>query len=159
RPFPRGWRTATPESPRATSGASQAVKIVRAIIRGFAQSRAVRFQGHVTGPIVRGCASMTFFFLFSACSAATYEVAQRHPRADDSGPGSGEKPWKTLAKAATAAAAGDWVVIRSGVYRERVLIKSRGTAEAPIRFEAGPGEHVLLTGADRLTNWSKADGA
>jgi len=48
-------------------------------------------------------------------------------------------------------------VIRGGVYRERVLVKSSGTVQVPIRFEAAPGEHVVVTGADRLTGWQKAD--
>jgi len=89
--------------------------------------------------------------------AATYEVAQRHPQASDDAPGTGEQPWKSITKAAQQARAGDVVVIRGGVYRERVLVKSSGTAQVPIRFEAAPGEHVVVTGADRLTGWQKAD--
>ena len=89
--------------------------------------------------------------------AATYEVAQQNPQASDDAPGTVERPWKTVAKAAETARAGDVVVIRGGVYRERVLVKASGTAQAPIRFEAAPGEHVVVTGADRLTGWRKAD--
>lgn len=89
--------------------------------------------------------------------AATYEVAQQNPQASDDAPGTVERPWKTVAKAAETARAGDVVVIRGGVYRERVLVKTSGTAQAPIRFEAAPGEHVVVTGADRLTGWRKAD--
>lgn len=88
--------------------------------------------------------------------AATHEVAQNHPQATDDGPGSAEKPWKTISRAASTALAGDVVIIHSGVYRERVVAKNSGTPEAPIRFEAAPGEHVVVTGADRLTNWQKA---
>ncbi|MCZ7638071.1 MAG: right-handed parallel beta-helix repeat-containing protein [Verrucomicrobia bacterium] len=88
---------------------------------------------------------------------ATYEVAQRHPQASDEAPGTAERPWKTIGRAAAAAGPGDLVVIRGGVYRERVLVKASGTAEAPLRFEAAPGEHVLLTGADRLTGWRRQD--
>ena len=102
---------------------------------------------------------MPFFLVALVCPAATYEVAQRNPRADDSGSGSADIPWKTLARAAATAAAGDRVLIRSGTYRERILIKNHGTAQAPIRFETPPGEHVTLTGADRLTNWTRADDA
>jgi len=89
--------------------------------------------------------------------AATYEVAQRHPQASDDAPGTGERPWKSINKAAEQARAGDVVVIRGGRYREHVLVKSSGTAQAPIRFEAAPGEHVVVTGADRLTGWRKTD--
>lgn len=93
----------------------------------------------------------------SLLQAAIYEVAQRHPQASDAAPGTTERPWKTIGRAAASVAPGDVVVIRGGVYRERVLVKTSGTAEAPIRFEAAPGEHVLVTGADRLTDWQRVD--
>jgi hypothetical protein len=35
----------------------------------------------------------------------------------------------------------------------------RAALRGPIRFEAAAGEHVLLTGADRLTDWRKVDEA
>src|SRR6516164_9722130 len=89
--------------------------------------------------------------------ATTYEVAQRDPEANDNGPGTPQRPWKTLTKAAQTAAAGDVVVIRDGIYREHVIIKNNGTPEAWIRFEAGVGAHVVLTGADRLSDWKKAE--
>ena len=43
------------------------------------------------------------------------------------------------------------------MYRERGLVKAGGTPDKSIRFVAAPGEHVLLTGADRLTGWHRAD--
>jgi hypothetical protein len=89
--------------------------------------------------------------------AANYEVAQQNPQAADDAPGTAERPWKTLAKAAEKAGPGDVLVIRGGVYRERVLQKTSGTAQAPIRFEAAPGEHVAVTGADQLSGWQKAE--
>ena len=95
--------------------------------------------------------------LACAAQAATYEVAQQNPKASDDGPGTAERPWKTIGKAAQKAGPGDVVVIRRGVYRERVVVKSNGTPAAPIRFEAAPAEHVVVTGADRLTGWQKAD--
>ena len=89
---------------------------------------------------------------------ATYEVAQRHPRADDSGPGTMEQPWKSLRPAAEHASAGDRVLIRDGEYREFVAVKASGRPDAPIRFEVAPGAHVVITGADRLTGWSRLPG-
>jgi hypothetical protein len=91
--------------------------------------------------------------------AATYEVAQQHPQASDNAPGTRERPWKSIAKAAENVGAGDVVVIRGGVYRERAVLKNHGTAQAPIRFEAAPGEVVLMTGADHITGWQKTDEA
>jgi hypothetical protein len=40
-----------------------------------------------------------------------------------------------------------------------VVVKTSGTAQAPIRFAAAPGEQVVMTGADRLTGWRRADAA
>lgn len=90
-------------------------------------------------------------------SAATYEVAQRNPQASDANEGSQERPWKTIARAAEKAKAGDRVIIRDGIYREHIVAKVSGTAEAPITFEAAPGANVVLTGADRLAGWKKAN--
>jgi hypothetical protein len=91
-------------------------------------------------------------------SAASYEVAQRHPGANDAGPGTPAQPWKTIARAAERVASGDTVIIRDGIYRERVVIKASGRAEAPIRFQAAPGAHVVVTGADPLTGWVREGG-
>jgi hypothetical protein len=89
--------------------------------------------------------------------AATYEVSQRDPKASDDAPGTQSQPWKTLTRAAQTAIAGDIVLIRDGVYRESVVVKSSGTAQNPIRFEAAPGAHVLLTGADLLSGWKQTN--
>ena len=91
-------------------------------------------------------------------SAATYEVAQRNPQASDDGDGTRERPWKTITRAAEKAGLGDTVVVRDGIYREQVTAKTSGTAQALIQFKAAPGAHVVLTGADRLTGWQKAEG-
>lgn len=101
--------------------------------------------------------SVVLALTFSA-PAAVYEVAQRHAQASDDGPGTPERPWKTVAKAAQTARAGDLVLIRDGVYRERVVAAQSGTEEAPIRFQAAPGARVVLTGAERLSDWQKAEG-
>jgi hypothetical protein len=94
----------------------------------------------------------------SPVSAATYEVAQHNPQANDDNDGSRERPWKTITRAAAKVAPGDTVVIREGVYREQVVVKTNGTEEAPIVFEAAAGAHVVLTGADVVTGWQKARG-
>jgi hypothetical protein len=89
--------------------------------------------------------------------AATYEVAQRHLRATDDGPGSTEQPWKTISRAAREIRPGDTILVRDGTYRERVVVKTSGTAQQPVRFIATAGAHVVLTGADRLTGWRRAN--
>jgi hypothetical protein len=84
-----------------------------------------------------------------------YEVAQNNPKATDDGPGTAGLPWKTISKAAESVNPGDEVIIHEGVYRERIVIKTSGTAKEPIRFEAAPGERVVITGADQMTGWTK----
>lgn len=96
--------------------------------------------------------------LVTPLKAAVFEVAQENPQSSDKGPGTAERPWRTLSKAAASIHAGDTVLVHGGIYREAVVIKADGTAEQPVRFEAAPGERVVLTGADRFTDWKKPDG-
>jgi hypothetical protein len=105
------------------------------------------------------CGGWLIFGASVPAHAAIYEVAQRNSQASDDGPGTMERPWKTVTRAAEKVAPGDVVIIRDGVYRERVVLKTSGSAEAPIVFQAAPGAHVVMTGADHLTGWQKADEA
>lgn len=98
-----------------------------------------------------------FLQLVNSLSAATFEVAQLNPQAADDGPGTTERPFKTIAAAAERVQAGDVVRVRGGIYRERVVVETDGTASEPIRFEAAEREHVVITGADRVTGWRKSD--
>jgi len=90
---------------------------------------------------------------FFSLRAATFEVAQREPAARDDGPGSRAEPWKTVGRAVQQVRAGDTILIRDGVYREQVRIRSHGLPDQPIRLEAAPGAHVVLTGADQISDW------
>jgi len=105
------------------------------------------------------CGSWLFLASSILAGASIYEVAQRNSQASDDGPGSTAQPWKSLGRAAEKVASGDTVIIRDGIYRERVVLKTSGTAEAPIVFQAAPGAHVVMTGADHLTDWQKAEEA
>jgi hypothetical protein len=102
-------------------------------------------------------AGLLLLVVSSSLHAVTYQVAQLDPKASDDGPGTSQQPWKTVTKAAQTAGPGDIVVIRDGIYRERIIAKINGTPQKPIRFDAAPGSHVVLTGADRLTGWQKAN--
>lgn len=61
---------------------------------------------------------------------------------------------RTVAEAVSHAEAGDVVVIHAGVYREAVRIDRSGTPEEPITVRAAEGETAVLTGADRITEWT-----
>jgi parallel beta-helix repeat protein len=67
------------------------------------------------------------------------------PGGDDSGPGSLDRPWRTLAHAAQSAPAGTTVFIRAGTY-EPFVISLAGEAAAPTRFVAYPGEKPIVDG-------------
>lgn len=64
---------------------------------------------------------------------------------------------RTISQAAKGVAAGDRVVIHGGTYREAVVVEASGTAERPIVFEAAPGERVVVTGADVVSDWRRED--
>jgi hypothetical protein len=94
-----------------------------------------------------------FFTLPATLRAADFSVDAR--RGDDRNPGTAAQPFKTISKAAALAQAGDTVRIATGVYREAIRLEQSGTAEKPIRFEAALAANVVVTGADRLTEWRK----
>jgi parallel beta-helix repeat protein len=66
---------------------------------------------------------------------------------DDAAAGSAGKPWRTIARACSEARAGDRVVIGAGVYHETIRPLRSGTTDAPIVFEAEPGQRVEINGA------------
>ncbi len=68
-----------------------------------------------------------------------------------------EDQTRTISDAARGRVAGDRVIIHSGTYREAIVVEASGTAEQPITFEAAPAEHVVVTGADLLTDWKRED--
>ena len=82
-------------------------------------------------------------------------VDQRHSGASDQNPGTKSKPLKTISAAAAKVKAGDRVVIHGGAYRETVIIKTSGTAEAPIVFESAPGETPVIKGSEVITGWTR----
>jgi hypothetical protein len=62
---------------------------------------------------------------------------------------------RTIGKAASLAEPGDTVIIHSGVYREAVTIEKSGLPDSPITFKAATGAVVIMTGADRITEWTE----
>ena len=90
------------------------------------------------------------------CCAKEYFVAVN---GNDSWPGTKEKPFKTMGKAATLVKPGDVVTVRGGVYRERVDLRCSGTPDKPIIFRGAPNETVLHTAAYPVTGeWKKTPG-
>lgn len=73
----------------------------------------------------------------------TYYVA---PFGNDSNPGTLAQPFYTVARAVAAVSAGDTVYVRGGTYAytQTVVLDRSGTAAAPIRIWAYPGEQPVL---------------
>jgi len=72
------------------------------------------------------------------------------PDGDDTAPGTRIQPLKTIQKAVNSAEPGDTVRLGEGTYRESVLLKSGGTADAPLRIMADEGELAVLDGTEPI---------
>lgn len=77
---------------------------------------------------------------------------------DDQAKGTADHPFRTISRAAALAMAGDTVVVHAGVYREWVNPANGGTEEHRIIYRsAGDGE-VVITGAERISDWMTEGG-
>jgi hypothetical protein len=73
----------------------------------------------------------------------------------DSNNGSRQQPFRTIQKAADLMKPGDTCYVRGGLYRQVVRPKRSGSERKPIRFEAWPGEVVVLSGTEPIRGeWS-----
>jgi hypothetical protein len=95
-------------------------------------------------------ASLPFHGL-AAASESTHYVAP-----GGSGDGSATAPWGSLEQAFESLEPGDTLVVRAGLYRERITSAEvrPGTADAPITVTAEAGEAPVLQGALWLRNAS-----
>ncbi|MDQ3983390.1 MAG: hypothetical protein M3271_11990 [Actinomycetota bacterium] len=87
----------------------------------------------------------------SADAPATYYVA---PGGSEAGDGSLDAPWRSLEHALESLTPGDTLLVKDGVYRERITQAaiSPGTAYAPVTVAAYPGDEPVLQGALWLRN-------
>ncbi len=87
----------------------------------------------------------------------TYYVDNGSARADDSGPGTNDRPFGTIGKAAQVLQPGERVVIAAGTYREWVRPERGGTgADKMISYEAAPGAKVYIKGSEVLKDgWTQ----
>lgn len=89
----------------------------------------------------------------------TYYVDGQAKNADDSGPGTKERPFKTINHAAQALQPGERVVIAAGVYREFIQPARGGTGpDAMISYEAAPGATVVVKGSAVVKDWKPSEG-
>ncbi|WP_442888270.1 right-handed parallel beta-helix repeat-containing protein [Congregicoccus parvus] len=89
----------------------------------------------------------------------TYYVNAQAANADDTGPGSEERPFKTINRAAQVLQPGERVVIAEGVYREFIQPARGGTGPgAMISYEAAPGAKVVVKGSRTVADWKPSKG-
>ena len=81
----------------------------------------------------------------------TYYVDTQSDRASDSGPGTLDRPFKTINQAAQVLQPGERVIIAAGTYRECVRPARGGSSPTQmISYEAAPGAAVFIKGSDVL---------
>src|SRR5690242_16374810 len=84
----------------------------------------------------------------------TYYVDGSSPASDDRGPGTRDRPFRSIGRAAEVLQPGERVVIAAGVYRECVRPARGGSGpEKMISYEAAPGAAVIVKASEVLRNW------
>ncbi len=78
--------------------------------------------------------------------AETYYVATN---VSDENPGSEAKPFRTVAKGADVARAGDTILVRGGVYSEHVVMRFSGQEGKPIVLKNYPDEKPVIQPGER----------
>lgn len=77
----------------------------------------------------------------------------------DAADGSADTPFRSINRAARAAQPGDTVRVHEGTYREWVRpVRGGRDDRRRITFEAAPGEHVVITGAEAVSDWELVEG-
>jgi hypothetical protein len=98
------------------------------------------------------CLCMAGFCLCARVEGKTWHVSQK----ELTGIGK-EQQVRTIGEAVSLVKPGDKVIIHNGIYREKVVIEKSGLPDRPIKFYAAVGANVIVTGADRITDWHKED--
>lgn len=67
-------------------------------------------------------------------------------RGDDAQSGSEKAPWRTIARGVAQLKPGATLLLRGGVYYERLAVRLTGRPDAPITIAAYPGETAIIDG-------------
>lgn len=95
--------------------------------------------------------SISINFSISLIASNVYYVS---PKGNDANPGTINRPWRSIQKAANLMVAGDTCIIRGGIYREWVKAVNSGTSNGMITYKAYPSEDVIISGTEIITpNW------
>jgi len=91
-------------------------------------------------------------------SPAAYVVDQAAPGTADTNPGTEDRPFRTVQRAADAAGPGDTVYVMAGSYNERVKVKAGGTEGKPVAFVAMPRRSAIVAGFDLEAGYIRVEG-
>jgi parallel beta-helix repeat protein len=92
----------------------------------------------------------------AVANGTTYYVATT---GNDTNPGTLERPWQKIGKAASTMVAGDSVLVRGGVYFESVNPAQSGSESDPIAYAAYDTESVFVDGSEAITGWVQDSGS
>ncbi len=67
-------------------------------------------------------------------------------RGADGNSGSEQQPWQSVQGAVKRLLPGDTLILRGGIYHEKIVIHCQGTADKPITIRSYPGELAILDG-------------
>ncbi|HUA69039.1 MAG TPA: right-handed parallel beta-helix repeat-containing protein [Candidatus Saccharimonadales bacterium] len=91
----------------------------------------------------------------------TYYVDGPNPRASDANPGTKDRPFATVNRAAQVLGPGERVIVAAGVYREHIRpLRGGASPQEMISYEAAAGARVVLKGSCEFHEpWIPADSA
>jgi hypothetical protein len=109
------------------------------------------------GPVALACLGV-LAGMAGPARAATLVVDQAAPGAADTNPGTEEKPFKTVQRAADSARPGDTICVMAGRYEERVRVRAGGTEGKPVAFVAMPRRAASVGGFDLGASYVRVEG-
>lgn len=86
------------------------------------------------------------FFTYLPIVARSHDSYYVAPNGDDSNPGTGSQPWRTIQYAIDNVAAGEKIIVRGGTYNEGLQFHISGQDGSPITLAAYEGEAVTING-------------
>lgn len=97
--------------------------------------------------------------VLTVCVSAPGRTYFVDPGGSDRNKGTAEQPLRTISRGAELAQPGDTVLVKAGVYRERVAPPRGGRPGAPITYQGAPGERVFVRGSELWTpDWRDEGG-
>jgi hypothetical protein len=125
-----------PSWPSGERRAESEARVGRALPRSLSPSTGRTFRAHSEARVGRALPR-----LLSPSRGRTFYVSKS---GSDSSRGTVSAPWRTVQKALDTLRPGQRALVRSGTYREDLLMTRSGRASKPITLTAYPGARVVL---------------